>query len=115
MGTIYHNASQVVSNAVVNTVVEDGKVANWTQELTNAMQQAFSQAIRNEIVIPFQNFMIDSWRVVISLTNWGCVFGIIVGSTIYVLGDETKGKKFVIISLLIELGVQMANWVFLGR
>lgn len=127
MGTIIYNPVAKVSmgsmqleviNGVQHGIEVVGQDTSWiaklAEEIGKEVQKAFSQAIQENIVIPLKTFFIDMWIITVEISKWGSVFGIIVGGVIYVLGDQTKGKKVMVWSVIAQIIVQILNFIFLG-
>lgn len=91
---------------------------SWITELANAIGREVEIAIRNSIqehiVIPLKIFLITSWKTFMVISRWGCIVGFIYGGYVYMMGDEVKGKKIAIGSIIFQIVVQMLNIIFLG-
>lgn len=116
MGSIVYNPSMklvttgVTSSSMISMVESTGV----TQEIADAIQIAVSQAIQESIVIPLKVFIVDSWVVMVEISKWGCIFGYMIGGAFYLLGDDQKGKKMMCSAIIIQIIIQMLNYIFVG-
>lgn len=113
MGTIVHNPTlQTPGLKVINA--DANIIEKMATQIAAEVEKAIATAIQENIVIPVKTFIFDTWVITVEISKWGCIFGIVLGVCSYMLGDETKAKKLIGGSIIIQIIIQMLNYMFLG-